>query len=133
MMIVEAVEKAVAADGRSALSGSADGTNSDARFYYADGLALDADENLIVADTGNHLIRYVARTGTNWAVQTIAGSAGVSGDVDGAGPEARFNSPHGVAVASDGSILVTDGSNYKIRNVRRELARVKTVLREKAK
>ena len=106
--------------GQAGLSGSADGTNSDARFYYSDGLTMDPEGNLFVADTGNHTIRYVTQAGTNWVVRTIAGLAGVSGDVDGSNSLARFNYPHGVAIASDGSLLVTDGSNYKIRNVRLE-------------
>ena len=109
--------------GQAGISGSADGTNNDARFYYADALAIDPDGNLFVADTCNHTIRYVTRTGTNWVVRTIAGLAGVSGDVDGTNSLARFNYPHGVAIAGDGSLLVTDGSNYKIRNVRLEDAR----------
>ena len=106
--------------GQAGVSGSADGTNNDARFYYADGLAIDPDGNLFVADTSNHTIRSVTQAGTNWVVRTIAGLAGVSGDVDGTNSLARFNYPHGVAIAGDGSLLVTDGSNYKIRNVRLE-------------
>jgi sugar lactone lactonase YvrE len=104
--------------GQAGVSGSADGTNHDARFYYADGLAIDPDGNLIIADSSNHTIRYAMHQGTNWVVRTIAGLAGVSGDEDGTNWLAHFNFPHGVAIAGDGSLVVTDGSNYEIRHIK---------------
>jgi len=106
--------------GQPGISGSADGTNSAARFYYADGLTIDAKGTLFVADTSNHTIRSVVNEGTNWVVTTIAGLAGVSGDRDGSASLARFNYPHGIAIVSDGSLVVTDGNNYKLRNLRLE-------------
>lgn len=106
--------------GQPGVSGSADGTNNAARFYYADGLTMNSDGTLFVADTSNHAIRRLVKEGTNWVVTTIAGLAGISGDVDGSNSLARFNYPHGVATASDGSLVITDGSNYKLRNVRLE-------------
>lgn len=104
--------------GQPGVSGSADGTNHDVRFYYADGLAMDPDGNLVVADTSNHTIRYGVHQGTNWVVRTIAGLAGASGDEDGTNLVARFNFPQGVAMVADGSLMVTDGSNYEIRNIK---------------
>ena len=38
-------------------SGNADGTGADARFYYPEGMAIDAAGNLYVADYGNSTIR----------------------------------------------------------------------------
>ena len=43
--------------------GYADAQGADARFFYPRGLALDAEENLLVADWGNHAIRRVTMTG----------------------------------------------------------------------
>ena len=48
-------------------------------------------------------------------VTTLAGSAGASGLADGTGSTARFNFPHGVAVAAGGSVYVTDTFNNTIR------------------
>jgi len=51
--------------------GKADGTNSDARFNYPDGLAIDSTGKIFVADEFNSLIREINLTGTNWVVTTI--------------------------------------------------------------
>ena len=98
--------------------GSADGTNSAARFDQASGVAVDTNGNLYVADWGNHTIRKVTPVGTNWVVTTLAGLAGSSGSTDGTGSAARFNfGGNGGAVAMDsaGNLYVPDWSNHTIR------------------
>ena len=40
-----------------------------------------------------------------------------TGYQDGEGPDARFDSPRGLAVASDGSLLVADTKNHRLRRV----------------
>jgi sugar lactone lactonase YvrE len=95
--------------------GNSDGIGSVARFYYPSGIAADSAGNLYLADTDNHTIRkIVASTGS---VTTLAGLAGVSGDVDGAGSVARFNSPSGVAVDGAGNVYVADTLNDTLRLV----------------
>jgi len=80
----------------------------------ANGVAVDGDGNVFVADRANHAIRKLdVRTGK---VTTLAG-AGSPGFVDGIGAEARFQDPSGVAVAPDGSIDVADSGNHRIRRV----------------
>ena len=96
-------------------SGSLDGTNNSARFDHPIGLAVDANNNLYVADTGNSAIRKITPTGTDWVVTTIAGMAGKSGKADGTGSSARFNQPLGVATDSGGNVYVADTSNQTIR------------------
>ena len=91
--------------GRAGSSGSADGTNSAARFNYPMGVALDTAGNLYVGDSGNNTIRKVTPVGTNWVVTTLAGSAGNSGSTDGAGTNALFNFPWAVAVDKRGQRL----------------------------
>jgi len=76
-------------------NGYADGTNSAARFYHPQSLAVDSAGNLYVADTDNYVIRKLTPSGTNWIVSTLAGSAGNPGSGDGIGGAARFNSPRG--------------------------------------
>jgi sugar lactone lactonase YvrE len=98
--------------------GSADGTNSDARFDSPDGVAVDTSGNLYVAEYGNSTIRKVAPVGTtNWVTSTIAGSAGHRGSADGTNSAARFYIPMGVAVDSAGNVYVADSYNHTIRKV----------------
>jgi sugar lactone lactonase YvrE len=96
-----------------ALTGSADGTGSAARFNLPNGVATDGT-NLYVADTNNHTIRKVEiATG---AVTTLAGTAGARDSTDGTGAAARFSSPYGIA--TDGiSLFVADSWNSTIRKV----------------
>ena len=49
-------------------------------------------------------------------VFTIAGT-GESGDKDGSGNEATFNDPHGIAINNDGTIIVADSGNHKIKGI----------------
>lgn len=77
-------------------AGSQDGTLGSASFNNPQGIAIDESRNLWVADSGNHTIRKID-LGLG-AVSTVAGLAGASGSSDGAGPQARFNSPLGIAV-----------------------------------
>lgn len=94
--------------------GSADGTGSDARFYYPFGVVVDNAGNLYVADTFNHTIRKITPTG---AVTTLAGLAGALGDDDGTGDNARFYYPMGIALDTSGGIYVADEYNHTIRKV----------------
>ena len=97
--------------------GSADGTNSDARFDYPTGLALDPAGNIYVTDAGNNLIRKLTPVGTNWVVTTLAGSAGVSGSADGTNSQALFDSPEAVTLDGSGNLYVADAYNNTIRKI----------------
>ena len=98
-------------------AGSADGTNSAARFNLPYGVAMDSAGNLYVADTLNYTIRKVTPVGTNWVVTTLAGAAGVAGSADGTNSAARFNGPADTAVDTNGNVYVTDFNNDTIRKV----------------
>jgi hypothetical protein len=94
--------------------GSQDGTGSAARFFLPFGVAVDTNGNVYVGDSGNNTIRVVTPGG---AVTTIAGLGGSAGFADGTGSLARFNTPFGVVVGSDGNVFVADSSNFTIRKV----------------
>ncbi len=89
------------------------------------GLARDAAGNLVIADTGNNLIRVVAAaTGTFYGqamtagdIYTVAGG-GTSGLGDG-GPatSAELFSPDGVAVDGAGNLVIADAGNNRVRVV----------------
>ena len=52
-----------------------------------------------------------------WAVTIFAGRAGAGGSQDGAGADARFQAPGGVAVDGAGNVYVADTGNNTIRKI----------------
>jgi sugar lactone lactonase YvrE len=99
------------------LSGTNDGTSSDAKFHQPAGLAVDGAGNVYVADLLNHTIRKLAPAGTNWIVSTLAGLAGTLGSADGTNDQARFNRPSALAIDTAGNLFVTDNYNHTIRKL----------------
>ncbi|RJG08246.1 gluconolaconase [Massilia cavernae] len=93
--------------------GFADGVGKAASFNTPSALAIDAAGNLYVADTGNNAIRRITPAGL---VTTLAGG-GPAGFRDGAGAEAQFNGPVGVAVDKAGNVWVADTYNDRIRKI----------------
>lgn len=91
-------------------SGTNDGSSSTARFYYPTGVAVDPGGNIYVADYFNHTIRVISPARV---VSTLAGSPGLSGSVDGMGNSARFSYPMTLAVAGNGDILVSAGTQIR--------------------
>ena len=96
--------------------GKADGTNSNARFYHPQGIAVDSGTNVYVVDSGNHAIRKLTPTGSNWVVSTVAGLPEIPGSANGLGSAARFFSPAGIAVTAGGSFYLADSGNNDIRS-----------------
>ena len=95
-------------------AGHADGTGPDAQFWNPQGLALDDQGNLYVADTGNQTLRKITPAGV---VTTLAGEPEATGVADGAGAAARFNGPGGAAVDAAGNLYVADTGNQTLRKL----------------
>jgi sugar lactone lactonase YvrE len=87
-----------------------------AQLNVPTGLALDLRGNLFIADRGNHRIRQVNLT--SGIITTVAGdgTAGFSGD-GGPATSASLNYPSGIAVDSQGNLLIADTLNGRIRMV----------------
>lgn len=100
--------------GLAATPGSADGTGSAARFAYPFGVAVDAQDNVYVAEAENSTIRKITAEGV---VTTLAGSPGNHGSNDGTGTSARFYSPRSLVVDSAGNVHVADSGNNTIRKM----------------
>jgi len=78
-------------------------------------IAVEADGTMLIADTGNHRIRSIDPGGI---IHTIAGtgSAGNSGDGSPA-TSAQLRSPAGIALDADGTVLIADTGNHRIRRI----------------
>lgn len=77
------------------------------------GILLDKDDNLLIADSNNDVIRKV---GSDGIIQTIAGTGQEGYDGDG-GPAraAKLNTPQSLAVDAAGRIYIGDEHNDAIR------------------
>ena len=86
-----------------------------ATFNGPKSLAVDSQNNVWIADTENHAIRMIdAKTGN---VEWVAGT-GERGD----GPEGdprlcKLSRAHGILVNLDGSVVLADSENHRIRTI----------------
>jgi DNA-binding beta-propeller fold protein YncE len=94
-------------------AGNVDGVGANARFNQPYNVKMDRAGNLWVPDQLNHSIRKITPAG---AVVTVAGN-GKEGYADGPGTTAQFNNPTGLIAAADGSVIVADRNNHRIRRV----------------
>jgi hypothetical protein len=97
--------------GLAGVSGSADGAASASHFFGPVRIKVDDSGNVYVADTVNDTIRKITLAGV---VTTLGGVPITSGSADGAGANARFASPQGVALNSENKIFISDTGNNTI-------------------
>ena len=83
-----------------------------AQLSTPNGIAVDGSGNIYVTHSGCRVSK-IAADGT---VSALAGSPW-TGFAEGAGEDARFYYPHGVAVDASGVIYVADGYNHRIRKI----------------
>ena len=102
----------IAGTGERGMSG--DGTALQATLRDPTAMTLDGSGNLLLCDTGNHRVKRIAGA----TITTVAGNGvqGFSGD-GGAGTAAELDTPLGVAVSADGTVLIADTHNHRIRSL----------------
>jgi DNA-binding beta-propeller fold protein YncE len=98
------------------------GDGGDARMATLNGpkhLCIDADGNVIIADTENHMIRRVILA--EGKIVRVAGT-GKKGSAGVGGPplESELNQPHGVYVhPTTGELYIADSSNNRVLKIER--------------
>jgi len=91
-----------------------DGKALEASFNAPKGIAATPEGGLLIADSLNHVIRYLK----DGEVVTVAGVPLETVKQDGVAAYAGFNTPTDVAYAGEGSIVVADYSNNRVRVVK---------------
>ncbi|MCE7990429.1 MAG: T9SS type A sorting domain-containing protein [Roseivirga sp.] len=89
------------------------GNGAEARFKFPMGLAVDSNDNIYVADSGNSAIRKID---TNGEVTIFAGGKGY-GTNDGDYSTARLADPFEIAIDKDDNIYVADRGTGRIRKI----------------
>jgi len=94
------------------MPGELDGSAANAEFDRPSGVAVDANGNVFVTDSGNNVIRRIDSAGN---VSTWAGSGNIGYGDSPAPLEAQFANPFGLALTLNGGLVVTDQINSVIR------------------
>lgn len=94
--------------------GHVDNTGTAASFDNPQGVVIDNNGNVYVADTLNDTLRRVSPLGV---VTTWAGTTGQPGSVNATGTASSFNVPHGLAIDQAGNVYVADTGNNLVREV----------------
>ncbi|MDD2815965.1 MAG: SMP-30/gluconolactonase/LRE family protein [Thiotrichaceae bacterium] len=115
----------IAGTGTSGYSGNA-GLATNATLNYPNGVAVDSNGNVYIADTSNHSIRKIDKTTGNISTIAGTGTSGYSGD-GAAATSATLNSPNNVAVDSDGNVYIADTSNHRIRKIDKTTGNISTI------
>ncbi|WP_298292164.1 hypothetical protein [Thiomonas sp.] len=95
-------------------TGWRDGRGAQARFNTPIGVALDRRGNVYVSEYFNNVIRRITPDGT---VSTFAGKPGRGGFADGSAATALFLHPQMLSFAPDGSLIVADSGNNRVRRI----------------
>jgi serine/threonine protein kinase/sugar lactone lactonase YvrE len=94
--------------------GTSDGTGSAARFIAPQGIAVDANGNVYVAEFANNTVRKITPDGV---VSLLAGSVRIPGSENGRGSSAHFRNPWALAADKNGNVYVSDNGNLSLRKI----------------
>jgi len=111
--IVTGILGTVAGNGEEGFSGDG-GLATAASFHWPSGIAIDASNNLFIADLGNNRIRRV--DALTKIISTVAGGGSAIGD-NGWAVNAALNQPRDVAVDKQGNLYIADTQNHRVRKV----------------
>jgi uncharacterized protein (TIGR03437 family) len=91
------------------------GPATNASLYAPNGVAVDGQGNLFIADSNNNRVLKVSASGV---ITTLAGNgtAGFSGD-GGSATSAQFSQPQYLAADGAGNVFISDTGNNRIRKV----------------
>jgi len=113
----------IAGNGTVGYSGDG-GAATSAQLHYPNGVAVDAQGDVAIADTRNNVIRFVPKVSgtyfgqsmTSGDIYTIAGdgSPGNTGN-GGIGTSAKVKYPSGVSFDSAGDLVFADNYNHEVR------------------
>jgi sugar lactone lactonase YvrE len=94
------------------------GDGARATLHTPTGMCVGSDGSLYIAEQGNHVVRRIRPDAT---INTIAGTGreGFSGD-GGPATQASLSSPSALAFLPDGTLLIADQGNHRIRGVGRD-------------
>lgn len=95
-------------------------------YDWGGGLAVDNAGNIFLSEEENQVI--IRINGATGASEIYAGIAGTRGFTNGAARSSTFNVPRGLAIDSDGSLIVADTANNAVRKIDTNL-QVSTLLR----
>jgi streptogramin lyase len=99
-------EKGYTGDGGPALNAKLNGPK---------GISCAPDGSIYFADTENHVIRKIDKNGI---LTTVLGTGQRGDGPDGDPLKCQLNRPHGIFVASDGTVYVGDSESNKVRVLR---------------
>ncbi len=100
------------------------GTATAAKLSEPAGVAADATGNVYFTDNSS-VVRMIA---INGKISTIAGTGIIGYSGDGGRPtDAMLASPKGIVIAKDGSLVVSDSGNNRIRRISPERTSIETI------
>jgi DNA-binding beta-propeller fold protein YncE len=106
----------VAGTGKSGFTGNG-GPAKLATLAGPKGVSLDSSGNVYLADTESHSIRMIdMKKGT---LELLVGDGKKADGPDGDPLKCRLARPHGIFVDADGSVLIGDSENHRVRILRK--------------
>ena len=80
------------------------------------GVAVGPDGNVYLADTESHSVRMIDVK--RETIELVAGTGEKGDGPDGEATKCHFSRPHGIFVDPDGTVLVGDSENHRVRAIR---------------